>query len=66
MDIIELAKHEAGITTTDSLMSDDDIRKVIRSVGEAVSRQVRIEVMLTLTLARWPQFYEKHSLAQYN
>jgi hypothetical protein len=65
-DIADLAKHEAGISTPDELMSEDDITKVLRSVGEAVSRQARIQVMLSLTLERWPRFYEKYSLAQWN
>ncbi len=77
-DIIDWAKASLGITKPNAEMTDDDIRTIMRWIGEQaddtsyaddgkpIIGRHGIELMLTLTLAEYPEFYSRYGLAQFN
>jgi hypothetical protein len=74
---VGVAKDACGIHVPNSEMTDDQIVKVVRWVGEhapdtrwedgkPVIGRRGIEAMLTMTVVEFPEFYEKHGLSQWN
>lgn len=76
-DIVELIKTAAGIDKPNYEMTDEEIATIMRTIGsyapdtirageKTVLGKVGIELMLSLTLLEFPEFYVRHELAQVN
>jgi hypothetical protein len=80
LDISELvtqAKEVHGITNPNNKMTDDEIRKVVRSIGEHAPDTIWVDgkpvfgrqgigIMLTITVTEFPDFYSRYGLSQFN
>ena len=66
-ELVRICKRLLSIQTPNAEMSDDQIRRVMTHLGYMVSRgQPDIMVMLTLTAAEFPEFFNRYGLAQPN
>jgi hypothetical protein len=76
-DLIEAAKAYYGIITPNDVMTDKEIRKVVKIAarkmstrfyehGPLIYRTAITDMMLFLTLMEFPEFYKKYELAQFN
>lgn len=76
-EIVNWAKEFYSITKPNSEMTDDDIREVIRWIGEhapdtawvdgkPVFRRIGIGVMSIITQAEFPEFYRQYGISQFN
>ena len=77
-EFVEWAKYSLHITISNQCMADDDIRLVIRWIGEnswdtvyfenGRTRWGRIGLsnMLLVTLLVFPHYYAKYELSQFN
>ena len=74
---MEAAKRACEITKLNNEMTDDDIRKVMRWIGEGAPDTVWIDekpilsklgigMMLFLSLSEFPEFYIRYGLSQFN
>ena len=76
--LVDWAKASLNIIKLNGDMTNDDIREVIRWVGERSKDTVYIDgdkpvygrlgigVMLSITLLEFPEFYSRYELAQFN
>jgi len=76
--LIDWAKANLDIIKLNSEMTDEDIRKVIRWIGlcavdtvfvggdKPILRRIGIQMMLSVTLLAFPEFYSRYELAQFN
>jgi len=75
--MIGLCKHKLGINKPNSEMTDDDIARVMRTIGSFAPDSILdsekpvlgrhgIGVMLSLTLYEFPEFYLRYELWQRN
>jgi hypothetical protein len=76
-EVIEKAKQSEGITTPNADMVDSEIKAVMRSVARDIpgsipldehlsTSRAGIELMLSLTLLVFPDYYERYGLAQFD
>jgi len=76
-EIIERAKQIEGITTSNADMTDADIKAVMRVVAVSIpgsitldehlsTSRIGVELMLSLTLMVFPDYYERYGLAQFD
>jgi len=76
-ELVAQAKLACHITTTNSEMTDDEIREAVRWIGQQTSDTIwdngkpvfgksGINLMLFVTLAEFAEFYERHGLSQFN
>ena len=77
-EIVNWGKANFNIIKLNSLMTDDDIRRVIRWIGMcAVDTifidddkpkigRIGISLMLSVTLMEFPEFYMRYELSQFN
>jgi len=76
-EIVDWAKANLDIIKLNSDMTDEDIRRVTRWVGECsvdtiyadgkpVIRRLGICLMLSVTLMEFPEFYTRYELSQFN
>ena len=76
-EIVERLKQLEDITTPNADMSDSEIKAVMRllavrlpgtiSLDEELSTsRIGIELMLSLTLMVFPEYYERYGLAQFD
>lgn len=74
---IETLKNQFNIDKPNHEMTDEEIRKIIRFVGDRAPDTVwvdgkpqhgrqGIEIMIFLALTEFPEFYAKYELAQFN
>jgi len=75
--MIGLCKHRLGIDKPNNEMTDDDIAKVMRTIGSFAPDSILVNekpvygrqgigVMLSLTLYEFPEFYVRYELWQRN
>ena len=76
--LVDWAKANLDIMKPNSEMTDEDIRRVIRWIGECsydtvyvdgdkpIFRRVGIGMMLSVTLMEFPEFYMRYGLSQFN
>ena len=75
--IIDIVKAHLGINNPKSEMTDKEIAEVMRYLAtpapdtiwvddEPVFGRVGVNLMLSLALYEFPEFYERHELAQFN
>ena len=77
-EIIEQVKKELGINKPNSEMTDDEIKMVIRKIGEMspdtgydmlgepIFNEGSINLMLTFSLHFFPRYYDNSGLSQFN
>lgn len=75
--VVCAARTALGISTPTEQLTDDEIRRICRWVGEnapdtitvdgkKVLRRMGIDAMLFIALTEFPEFYERYELAQFN
>ena len=76
--LVNWAKANLSIIKPNSEMTDDDIRRIMRWIGECsidtmylngdkpILRRIGIGMMLSVTLMVFPEFYSRYGLAQFN
>ena len=76
--LLNWAKANLNIIKRNSDMTEDDIRRAVRWIGECSYDTIFIDgdkprigrvgigLMLTVTLMEFPQFYIKYELSQFN
>jgi hypothetical protein len=76
-EALNQAKKACGITKLNGEMSNDDIRKVVRSIGERAPDTIWVDgkpvfgrqgigIMLTITVTEFPDYYSQYGLSQFN
>ena len=76
-EVVDQAKEVLGISKPNNKMTDDEVRKVVRWIGESVLDTVWVDgkpvfgrqgigIMLTITAAEFPDFYSRYGLSQFN
>jgi hypothetical protein len=76
-ELVASAKEACSISKPNNEMTDDEIRIVIRWLGERLSDtswkdgkmvlgRAGIDLMLFVTMSEFPEFYQEHGLGQYN
>jgi hypothetical protein len=76
-ELVRRAKEAYNITARNGDMGEDDIRMVVRWIGEQVPGNVHvgdklvmsrtaIDLMLFVTVSEFPLFYMWHKLSQWN
>ena len=76
-EVVERLKQLAGINTPNADMTDAEIKATIRVVAVSIlgtipldehisTSRVGIELMLSLTLLVFPEYYERYGLAQFD
>jgi hypothetical protein len=76
-EVVNQAKEALGIAKPNNKMTDDEIRSVVRSIGESVLDTIWVDgkpvfgrqgigIMLTITAAEFPEFYSRYGLSQFN
>ena len=76
-EIVERLKQLAGIDTPNNDMSDSEIKATIRVVALSIlgsipldehlsTSRVGIDLMLSLTLLVFPDYYQRYGLAQFD
>lgn len=74
---VEVAKQACGITTPIPDMTDEEIRTVCKWLAEKapdttwvdgapVFGRIGIDVMLSIAVIEFPDFYERNGLSQFN
>jgi len=74
---VQLAKETLGISTPDSMMTDEEIRTVPKWIaqhapdtvwvdGKPQFGRLGISAMLFVVLSEFPSFYERYGLSQFN
>lgn len=76
--IVNWGKANLNIIKLNSDMTDEDIRRVMRWIGECtkdtiyidgdkpIFGRVGISLMLSVTLLEFPEFYARYGLSQFN
>ena len=76
--LVDMAMFDLGYGSSTEGLTDDDIKKIIRYIGEWVTRVETpalenprislfgISMMLSVCLQVFPKFYEKNELSQFN
>ena len=76
--LTDWAKANLNIIKPNEALTNDDIRKIIRWIGECSYDTIYIDgdkpklgrvgigLMLTVTLLEFPEYYMKYELAQFN
>jgi len=77
-ELVDWAKANLDIMKPNSEMTDEDIRRVMRWIGECsydtvyvdgdkpIFRRIGIGMMLSVTLLAFPEFYTRYELSQFN
>lgn len=76
-DILDIAREACGIKTLKHEMTDDEIRTAMCWIGaqapdtvwadgKPMFRRIGIGLMLSITLAEFPEFYARYGLSQFN
>ena len=76
-EIVERLKQLAGIDTLNADMTDTEVKATMRVVAVSIpgsivldehlsTSRVGIELMLSLTLMVFPDYYERYGLAQFD
>lgn len=76
-DILDIAREACDIKTPKHEMTDDEIRTAMRWIGaqapdtvwadgKPVFGRAGIGLMLSVTLAEFPEFYARYELSQFN
>jgi len=76
-ELVDQAKEACHITTPNDQMTDEEIRTVMRWVGQCmpdtewvhgklIFGRMGIELMLFVTLSEFPSFYVRYGLSQFN
>jgi hypothetical protein len=77
-ELVCVAKKHNGVTSPNSQMTDDEIRKVVRWIGITFSDPAgdtdgdlllngpAVALMLFVTICEFPEFYYRYGLSQYN
>ena len=76
-DLVGIAKEACHITKLNTEMGEDEIRTVVRWIGEQspdtrwvdgkpVIGRIGIDMMLSITIMEFPLFYMWHKLSQWN
>jgi hypothetical protein len=76
-EIVDRLKQLAGIDTPNADMTDIEVKAVMRVVAVSIPgtipldehlsiSRIGIELMLSLTLMVFPNYYERYGLAQFN
>ena len=77
-EIVNWGKVNLNIIKLNSDMTDEDIRRVIRWIGmcavdtifvdgdKPILRRIGIDLMLSVTLLEFPEFYVRYELSQFN
>jgi hypothetical protein len=75
IELVCVAKKHNGVTSPNSQMTDDEIRKVVRWIGVTFSEPTdgdlllngpAVALMLFVTICEFPEFYCRYGLSQYN
>lgn len=75
--LINAAKSACHIRTPNENMTDEEIRVVVRWIGECAPDTIwvdgkpvfgrqGIDIMLTITVVEFPDFYSRYKLSQFN
>ncbi len=76
--LIDWAKANLNIIKLNSDMTDEDIRQIVNWIGlcavdtvfvdgdKPILRRIGIQMMLSITLVAFPEFYSRYELAQFN
>ena len=77
-ELVDIAKEDLGITYDSVYLDEDDVALICRYIGERAPGSRRdeddelvlsregIEMMLSVALIEFPEFYERKELAQFN
>ena len=76
-ELVDIAKQELGITFSNALLDDEDIRGICKWVGQHAPDTIEngdethikskgIDAMLFISLSVFPWFYERYELSQMN
>lgn len=77
-EIVNWGKANLDIIKLNGDMTDEDIRRVIRWIGmcsidtvfvdgdKPILRRIGIDLMLSVTLLEFPEFYMRYELSQFN
>ena len=76
-ELVDQAKEACHIITPNDQMTDEEIRTVMRWIGQRtpdtewvdgkfVFGRMGIELMLFMTLSEFPDFYVRYELSQFN
>lgn len=68
-EIVAIAERVCGVSNSE--MQDDDIRVVVRWIGQHIpkGRQMerdKIDIMLFVTIMEFPEYYKRYGLSQFN
>ena len=76
--LVDWAKANLNIMKSSYDMTDEDIRRIVRWIGEysydtvylngdkPILRRIGIGMMLSVTLLEFPDFYMRYGLSQFN